>query len=140
MTHDRLQMAVFAPDSGIGKPAVTHYKVLKRFGYVTLIECQLETGRTHQIRTHMRHIGHPLFNDARYGGDKVLRGTTSGAYNSFIRNCFEICPRQALHARTLGFKHPTTGEEMDFSVLPPQDFKGLIEKWETYVSRLNVKL
>lgn len=138
--HDRLQMAVFAPDSGIGKPAVTHYKVLKRFGYVTLIECQLETGRTHQIRTHMRHIGHPLFNDARYGGDKVLRGTTSGAYNSFIRNCFEICPRQALHARTLGFKHPTTGEEMDFSVLPPQDFKGLIEKWETYVSGLNVKL
>ncbi len=138
--HDRLQMAVFAPDSGIGKPAVTHYKVLKRFGYVTLIECQLETGRTHQIRTHMRHIGHPLFNDARYGGDKVLRGTTSGAYNSFIRNCFEICPRQALHARTLGFKHPTTGEEMDFSVLPPQDFNGLIEKWETYVSGLNVKL
>lgn len=138
--HDRLQMAVFAPDSGIGKPAVTHYKVLKRFGYVTLIECQLETGRTHQIRTHMRHIGHPLFNDARYGGDKVLRGTTSGAYNSFIRNCFEICPRQALHARTLGFKHPITGEEMDFSVLPPQDFKGLIEKWETYVSGLNVKL
>ena len=138
--HDRLQMAVFAPDSGIGKPAVTHYKVLKRFGYVTLIECQLETGRTHQIRTHMRHIGHPLFNDARYGGDKVLRGTTSGAYNSFIRNCFETCPRQALHARTLGFKHPTTGEEMDFSVLPPQDFNGLIEKWETYVSGLNVKL
>ena len=134
--HDRLQMAVFAPGSDTGKPAVTHYRVLERFGYVTLVECVLETGRTHQIRVHMRHIGHPLFNDARYGGDQVLRGTQSGTYNSFIRNCFSLCPRQALHARTLGFKHPVTGREMDFTSPLPADMEALLEKWRAYVAGL----
>lgn len=112
---DRMQMAVFPPDSGIGKHAVTHYRVLERFGFVTLVECILETGRTHQIRVHMKHIGHPLFNDERYGGDQILRGTQSSSYQAFIRNCYAICPRQALHAKTLGFKHPKTGKEMDFT-------------------------
>jgi len=130
---DRLQMAVFPPDSEVGKHAVTHYKVLERFGYVTLVECILETGRTHQIRAHMRHIGHPLFNDARYGGEKVLRGTQSGTYHSFIRHCFELCPRQALHARTLGFCHPVTNREMDFTTPLPADMDTLVEKWRTYV-------
>lgn len=130
---DRLQMAVFPPDSEIGKHAVTHYRVLERFGYVTLVECVLETGRTHQIRAHMKHIGHPLFNDARYGGEKVLRGTQSGTYNRFIRNCFEVCPRQALHARTLGFKHPVNGREMDFTAPLPPDMNTLLGKWRTYV-------
>ena len=105
---DRMQMAVFA-DPQIGKPAITHYKVLERFGYVTLISCILETGRTHQIRAHLKHIGHPLFNDARYGGDLILKGTTFTKYKQFIDNCFKILPRQALHAKTLGFVHPTTG-------------------------------
>ncbi len=131
---DRMQMAVFDPNSGIGKHAVTHYRVLERFAYVTLVECILETGRTHQIRTHMRHIGHPLFNDARYGGDQVLRGTQSTTYNSFIRNCYAFCPRQALHARTLGFKHPVTGEEMDFTSPLAEDMEQLIEKWRNYVN------
>lgn len=134
--HDRMQMAVFPPGSDAGKPAVTHYRVLERFGYVTLVECILETGRTHQIRAHMRHIGHPLFNDARYGGDQVLRGTLSGTYNSFIRNCFSLCPRQALHARTLGFKHPVTGREMDFTSPLPADMEALLEKWRAYVAGL----
>ena len=110
---DRMQMAVFPPDSEIGKHAVTHYAVLERFGYVTLVECVLETGRTHQIRAHMTHLGHPLFNDERYGGDRILRGTQSGTYNNFIRNCYALCPRQALHALTLGFRHPLTEEEME---------------------------
>lgn len=131
--HDRLQMAVFPPDSEVGKHAVTHYRVLRRYGYVTLVECILETGRTHQIRAHMRHIGHPLFNDERYGGDQTLRGTQSASYNAFIRNCFALCPRQALHARTLGFRHPTTGEEMDFTTDLPDDMAALIEKWERLV-------
>lgn len=131
--RDRLQMAVFPPDSEIGKHAVTHWRVLERFGYVTLVECILETGRTHQIRVHMKHTGHPLFNDERYGGDQVLRGTQSGTYNSFIRNCFAICPRQALHARTLGFKHPRTGKEMDFTTPLPPDMEQLIDRWRTYV-------
>lgn len=131
--RDRMQMAVFEPQSGIGKHAVTHYRVMERFGYVTLVECILETGRTHQIRAHMKHLGHPLFNDARYGGDEVLWGTKSSTYNSFIRNCFAVCPRQALHARTLGFKHPRTGEEMDFSSELPDDFTALIAKWRTYI-------
>lgn len=130
--RDRLQMAVFDPASGIGKHAVTHWRVLERFGYVTLVECRLETGRTHQIRVHMEHTGHPLFNDERYGGDEILRGTKSSTYNSFIRNCFAICPRQALHARTLGFKHPVTGEEMDFTTDLPDDMRQLVERWETY--------
>ena len=131
--RDRMQMAVFDPASEIGKHAVTHYRVLKRFGYVTLVECILETGRTHQIRVHMKHIGHPLFNDERYGGDVVLRGTQSGTYNSFIRNCFALCPRQALHARTLGFQHPKTGKEMDFTTELPADMTELIEKWQKYI-------
>lgn len=131
--RDRMQMAVFAPDSEIGKHAVTHYRVLQRFGYVTLVECILETGRTHQIRVHMKHIGHPLFNDERYGGDQILRGTQSSTYNSFIRNCFDICPRQALHARTLGFKHPRTGKEMDFTTNLPADLNALLAKWNKYI-------
>ena len=132
--RDRMQMAVFDPSSEIGKHAVTHYHVLKRFGYVTLVECILETGRTHQIRVHMKHIGHPLFNDERYGGEQILRGTKSSTYNSFIRNCFDICPRQALHARTLGFKHPVTGEEMDFTTELPTDMSDLLQKWDTYIA------
>ena len=109
---------------------------MERFGYVTLVECILETGRTHQIRAHMKHIGHPLFSDERYGGDQILRGTQGAAYNSFIRNCFALCPRQALHARTLGFEHPRTGEQMDFSVPIPEDMTALLEKWRTYISGL----
>jgi 23S rRNA pseudouridine1911/1915/1917 synthase len=128
---DRMQMAVFA-DPEIGKPAVTHYKVLERFGYVTMVSCILETGRTHQIRVHMKHIGHPLFNDARYGGDLILKGTTFTKYKQFIDNCFKILPRQALHAKTLGFVHPTTGEMMRFDTELPEDMKELIEKWRGY--------
>ena len=130
---DRMQMAVFPPDSDIGKHAVTHYKVLERFGYVTLVECVLETGRTHQIRAHMTHLGHPLFNDERYGGDRILRGTQSGTYNNFIRNCYALCPRPALHALTLGFRHPLTEEEMDFTAPLPPDMQALLEKWRTYI-------
>ena len=118
---DRLRMTVTSPDSGIGKPAVTHYKVLERLGYVTLVECVLETGRTHQIRAHMRHIGHPLFGDERYGGTEILRGERSSTYKAFIHNCFKICSRQALHAKTLGFKHPVTGLQMDFDSPMPSD-------------------
>ena len=128
---DRMQMAVFA-DPEIGKPAITHYKVLERFGYVTLVSCILETGRTHQIRVHMKHIGHTLFNDARYGGDLILKGTTFTKYKQFIDNCFKILPRQALHAKTLGFMHPTTGEMMRFDTELPQDMKDCIEKWRGY--------
>ena len=128
---DRMQMAVFA-DPEIGKPAVTHYKVMERFGYVTLVSCNLETGRTHQIRVHMKHIGHPLFNDARYGGDLILKGTTFTKYKQFIENCFKALPRQALHAKTLGFMHPTTGEMMRFDTELPQDFQDCIEKWRGY--------
>jgi len=128
---DRMQMAVFA-DPEIGKPAVTHYKVLERFGYVTMVSCILETGRTHQIRVHMKHIGHPLFNDARYGGDLILKGTTFTKYKQFIDNCFKILPRQALHAKTLGFVHPTTGAMMRFDTELPDDMKELIEKWRGY--------
>jgi 23S rRNA pseudouridine1911/1915/1917 synthase len=128
---DRMQMAVFA-DPEIGKPAVTHYKVLERFGYVTLISCQLETGRTHQIRAHLKHIGHPLFNDERYGGHLILKGTTFTKYKQFIDNCFKALPRQALHAKTLGFVHPTTGEIKRFDTELPQDFQDCIEKWRNY--------
>lgn len=131
---DRLRMAVFAPDSGIGKPAVTHYRVIERFGYVTLIECILETGRTHQIRAHMRSIGHPLFADERYGGMEILRGERSASYRAFVQNCFSLCPRQALHARTLGFVHPTTGKQMDFTSEWPEDMRQLIEKWRTFIA------
>lgn len=124
--RDRLRMAVFPPDSETGKPAVTHWRVLERFGYTTLVECILETGRTHQIRAHMRHIGHPLFGDARYGGTEILRGQRSSTYKAFIQNCLRICPRQALHARTLGFVHPTTGQQMDFTSPLPADLEQLL--------------
>jgi 23S rRNA pseudouridine1911/1915/1917 synthase len=130
---NRKLMDVF-PEGDFGKHAVTHYKVLRRFGYVSLVECKLETGRTHQIRVHMKHIGHPLFNDPEYGGDKLLKGTSFTKYKQFVDNCFEMCPRQALHARTLGFKHPTTGEFMQFESALPKDMTELIDKWEKYVS------
>ena len=133
---DRMQMAVFA-DPEIGKPAVTHYKVLERFGYVTLISCQLETGRTHQIRVHLKHIGHTLFNDERYGGHLILKGTTFTKYKQFIDNCFKTLPRQALHAKTLGFIHPTTGEMMRFDTELPQDMQDVIEKWRNYSKNHN---
>ena len=128
---DRMLMSVFA-DPEIGKPAVTHYKVLERFGYVTLVSCTLETGRTHQIRVHMKHIGHTIFNDARYGGDLILKGTTFTKYKQFIDNCFKILPRQALHAKTLGFIHPTTGKMVRFDTELPQDMADVIEKWRGY--------
>ncbi len=127
--RDRLRMAVFDPDLGIGKHAVTHYEVLEPLGPVSLVKCVLETGRTHQIRAHMKHIGHPLFADARYGGDQILRGVNSGAYRKFVANCFEVCPRQALHARTLGFVHPVTRREMFFTSELPGDFKELLNRW-----------
>ena len=128
---DRLQMAVFE-DGSHGKEAVTHYKVLERFGYVTLVSCRLETGRTHQIRVHMKHIGHTLFNDERYGGDKVLKGTTFAKYKQFVENCFAVLPRQALHAKTLGFEHPVTHQYMRFDSELPEDMQLCIEKWRNY--------
>lgn len=128
---DRMQMSVFE-DQTIGKHAVTHYKVLERFGYVTLVSCILETGRTHQIRVHMKHIGHPIFNDERYGGNLILKGTTFTKYKQFIDNCFKVLPRQALHAKTLGFIHPATGEMMRFDTELPQDMQDCIEKWRNY--------
>ena len=128
---DRMQMAVFA-DPEIGKHAVTHYKVLERFGYVTLISCKLETGRTHQIRVHLKHIGHTLFNDERYGGNLILKGTTFTKYKQFIDNCFKTLPRQALHAKTLGFVHPVTGEMMRFDTDIPKDMADCIDKWRNY--------
>ena len=127
---DRMQMTVLP--EGEGKHAVTHYRVLEGFGYVTLVECILETGRTHQIRVHMKHIGHVLFNDERYGGQEVLRGNRTTKYKQFINNCFEICPRQALHAMTLGFIHPVTGEEMYFTSELPEDMTALLDKWRNY--------
>lgn len=128
---NRMQMSVFEDESQ-GKHAVTHYKVLERLGYVTVVECKLETGRTHQIRAHMKHIGHTLFNDERYGGNQILKGTTFTKYKQFVQNCFLVCPRQALHAKTLGFKHPVTGENMDFECPLPEDMSQLLEKWRTY--------
>jgi len=131
--RDRLQMAVF-PDGDMGKHAVTHYQVIESFGHVSLVRCVLETGRTHQIRVHMRHIGHPLFNDERYGGNEVLRGIPSAKYKAFIDNCFKACPRQALHARTLGFVHPRTGQDMFFTAEIPSDMTTLIDRWRNYSS------
>jgi 23S rRNA pseudouridine1911/1915/1917 synthase len=131
--RDRLRMSVFPPDSEIGKPAITHWRVLERFGYTTLVECVLETGRTHQIRAHMKHIGHPLFNDDRYGGDQILRGERSASYKAFIQNCFSLCPRQALHAKTLGFIHPVTKQQMDFNSEWPSDLMSVIEKWRAFI-------
>lgn len=130
---NRLQNTVFLEDEAIkGKPAVTHYTVLERLGYVTLVSCKLETGRTHQIRVHMKHIGHTLFNDERYGGDAILKGTTFTKYKQFVENCFKLLPRQALHAKTLGFVHPKTGEFMRFETPIPEDMEECIEKWRNY--------
>lgn len=131
--RDRMQMAVM-PDPDQGKHAVTHYEVLERLGYVTLVKCVLETGRTHQIRVHMNHIGHVLFNDERYGGNEILKGTHFSKYKQFVNNCFEVCPRQALHAKTLGFVHPRTGKEMFFSSELPDDMVALLNKWRAYIS------
>ena len=130
---DRLRMTVFPAGSETGKPAVTHYRVLERFGYTTLVECVLETGRTHQIRAHMKYIGHPIFGDERYGGTEILRGERSSSYKAYIQNCLKLCSRQALHARTLGFVHPSTGQQMDFSSPMPQDMDSLLEKWRKYI-------
>ncbi|WP_430811337.1 MULTISPECIES: RluA family pseudouridine synthase [unclassified Carboxylicivirga] len=131
--QDRKQMAVF-PEGDRGKHAVTHYKVLERLGYVTLVECRLETGRTHQIRAHMKYLGHPLFNDERYGGHNILKGTTFTKYKQFVQNCFKILPRQALHAKTLGFVHPSTKEYIDFNTEIPDDMMECIEKWRAYIA------
>lgn len=134
---DRMQMAVMS-DPTQGKHAVTHYQVLERLGYVTLVKCVLETGRTHQIRVHMKHIGHVLFNDERYGGHEILKGTHFSKYKQFVNNCFAICPRQALHAKTLGFVHPRTGKEMFFSSELPEDMTLLLEKWRAYISNREI--
>lgn len=130
---NRLQMSVYE-DNSKGKEAITHFKVLERFRYVTLVECQLETGRTHQIRAHMKHFGHTLFNDSRYGGDSILKGTSFSKYRHFIENCFKILPRQALHAKTLGFKHPVSGEDLIFDSQLPKDFIGVLKKWRSYIA------
>ena len=130
--NDRLRFRVY-DDPEKGKWAVTHWRVLERFGFITVVECKLETGRTHQIRVHMSSIGHPLFNDERYGGSEIRQGTIYAKYRQFIQNCFAICPRQALHARTLGFTHPTTKERLHFEAALPEDMSALIEKWRNYV-------
>lgn len=122
------------PEGDHGKDAITHYKVLERFGYVTLVECKLETGRTHQIRVHMKYIGHPLFSDDFYGGDKIVKGTVFAKYKQFVDNCFQLCPRQALHAKTLGFIHPSTAKEIFFEAPLPADMQQVIEKWKNYSS------
>lgn len=129
---NRKVMTVF-PEEDYGKPAVTHYKVLKRYGYVTLVECKLETGRTHQIRVHMQHIKHPLFNDPEYGGDKILKGTIFTKYKRFVENCFDILPRQALHAKSLEFKHPTSGERLFFEKEIPDDMLQVLDRWHRYI-------
>lgn len=131
--RDRLKMAVF-PDGDGGKHAVTHYRVLERLGYVNLIECRLETGRTHQIRVHMEYIGHPLFNDERYGGDRILKGTTFSKYKQFVENCFRTMPRHGLHARSLGFIHPATGKDVFFESEMPDDMRTVLDRWRNYVS------
>jgi 23S rRNA pseudouridine1911/1915/1917 synthase len=131
------QVFTVFPEGDFGKPAVTHYKVIRRIGYVTHVECRLETGRTHQIRVHLKHINHTLFNDSNYGGDQILRGTTFSKYRQFVQNCFKIIPRQALHAKTLGFIHPTTNEKMIFDSKLPEDMASAIEKWENYISNRN---
>ena len=135
---DRKVMDVF-PDGDLGKHAVTHYKVLERFGYVTLIQCKLETGRTHQIRVHMKYIGHPLFNDASYGGERILKGTVFTKYKQYIENCFTLIPRHALHAKSLGFAHPRDGKPMFFDSELPEDFTAVLDKWRQYAAhqRLN---
>ena len=137
-TADRLEMTVY-PNGECGKSAVTHYRTIERLGYVSVVECVLETGRTHQIRVHMKHIGHTLFNDERYGGDQILRGTTFAKYRQFVQNCFDICPRQALHAKTLGFVHPRTGQEMFFDTDVPADMTNLIARWKQYISSREIE-
>ncbi len=129
---DRKKYAVY-PENDRGRHAITHYKVVERFGYVTLVQCNLETGRTHQIRVHMKHIGHPLFNDSTYGGNYILRGTTFSKYKQFVRNCFNLLPRQALHAKSLGFIHPGTKENVYFESPFPEDFQSVLDKWRNYV-------
>ena len=131
------QVFTVFPEGEYGKNAVTHYKVLKRIAYVSLVECRLETGRTHQVRVHMKYINHPLFNDANYGGDQILKGTTFTKYRQFVQNCFKILPRQALHAKTLGFLHPATGKIMQFDSDLPEDMATVIEKWENYIANRN---
>ncbi len=134
--HQRFRKLFEAyPEGDHGKEAITHYEVLERFGYVTLVRCELETGRTHQIRVHLKYIGHPLFNDETYGGDKIVKGTIFSKYKQFVENCFTICQRQALHAKTIGFKHPVTNEEMLFESELPEDMEEVIEKWRTYTQR-----
>jgi 23S rRNA pseudouridine1911/1915/1917 synthase len=128
---DRKVMDVF-PEGDQGKHAITHYRVLEKLGYVSFVECKLETGRTHQIRVHMQHIGHPVFNDGEYGGNRILKGTTFTKYRQFVENCFAVCPRHALHARTLSFKHPRTGKEVSFEAPLPEDMEKLLAKWRTY--------
>jgi 23S rRNA pseudouridine1911/1915/1917 synthase len=131
--QDRMQFMVFPEgENPLAKHAITHYKVLERFGYTSLVECRLETGRTHQIRVHMKHIGHTLFNDERYGGHIILKGNTTAMYKAFVKNCFYLCPRQALHAKELGFVHPRTGEYMMFNSELPTDMQELIDKWRKY--------
>ena len=130
---NRKVMRVFK-DEEIGKHAVTHYKVIERFRYTTLIECSLETGRTHQIRVHLKYLGHPLFNDIDYGGDSILKGSAYSKYKQFIHNCFSVCPRHALHAKSLGFTHPITYKDLDFQSEIPQDMNLLIEKWRNYTT------
>lgn len=133
--HQRFRKLFDAyPEGERGKEAITHYKVLERFGYVTLVQCILETGRTHQIRVHMQHIGHPLFNDETYGGDKIVKGTVFSKYRQFVDNCFALCPRQALHAKTIGFIHPATGKEVLFESQLPEDITAVINKWRAYTS------
>jgi 23S rRNA pseudouridine1911/1915/1917 synthase len=135
--RDRMLFTVFPEgENPAAKHAVTHYKVIERMAYVTLVECRLETGRTHQIRVHMKHIGHTLFNDERYGGHDILKGTTASKYKQFVKNCFEICPRQALHAKSLGFVHPRTGEMMHFESELPDDMQQLIDKWRNYAKTM----
>ena len=136
--QDRMKMKVFT-DGEFGKHAVTHYKVLEELGYVSLVECRLETGRTHQIRVHMEYMGHPLFNDERYGGNKILKGTTFSKYKQFVENCFTMLPRQALHAELLGFVHPTTGKEMIFESPLPSDMVDTIDKWRNYIAYRNIE-
>lgn len=132
--HQRFRKLFIAyPEGEYGKDAITHYKVIERFNYVTLVECRLETGRTHQIRVHMQYIGHPVFNDELYGGDRIVKGTIFTKYKQFVDNCFALCPRHALHAQQLGFVHPTTGENMFFESELPEDMSGVIEKWRRYV-------
>jgi 23S rRNA pseudouridine1911/1915/1917 synthase len=137
--HQRFRKIFDAyPEGEYGKEAVTHYEVIERFGYVTLVRCELETGRTHQIRVHMQHIGHPLFNDELYGGDRIVKGTVFTSYKQFVENTFAVCPRHALHARTIGFIHPTTKETVKFDSEIPDDMNAAIQRWRNYAKNKNI--